>query len=1058
MPWRKWVVRGLVFIMAAGLGIAALLYHRWTHPTVIRRRVLSDLTAHFPKATVSLESATLRLLGGIALRELRMGRRDNPKQPDFLHIPSAVLFHDKEQLVEKGVLFIRKAVLYEPEIRVIRDADGKWNLEGLMAPTRPEAPLPTIVIERGKFILEDDFGGNNAPPIVIENVNLTMLNDPPEVVVCRGAGSSRISGKIKIEATWQRQTGVWNIAFRAPAVTLQPALWLQFAAYAPRISQHLHYLAGTADIQGKVQYHAAAEPKWRHNLHCRLLDARFRHPRLPLEFTKVKATLHSLDGMVTLKECTAEAGQSHFELSGWARPRSTPAADGIVSVDPIPDHVDFGGHLRIKDLLLESDLFARLPAEVKKLYTEYAPQGKVDLTVECSRLGSQWKRHCLIHPKDVSASFWRFPYRLHHITGTLDHEVDNVKKIDRFKIDLVGREASQPVYVRGVSDSPPDGKESLNIKIWGKNLPINEKLIRALPAKYRTLAESFQPRGLIDYEALIHWDDDRKDYRNRYVLALHEGSIRFNEFPYPLENVRGVLDIRPDRWEFHDFTAKRNGGKFAGRGHSLGTADQAVIILNGQNVALDDELEKALHDDELREAWAALRPNGRMDFHAHVTCAADKAPTVDVTVVPLGCTIEPTFLPYRLEDVRGRVRYASRWVHAKDLTARHGASALRIDEAKVYIKPHGGLWMNVLYLHGTPLVVDDELVSALPPKLAEICRTIEISGPITLRTLLTLDMKSKNDWPVVFWDGEIKLQKSRLRLGIPVEGVTGRVACRGRHDGRRLEGLVGNVLLEQTRIYRQPVTNIQAQFEIPRQTPDVLIIPGLKANLFGGEVYGPVRIEFGSQTRYEMNLTGSRIKLEEFGRHNLDRDAPLEGLVSARLYLSGRGSDVQNLSGAGTIDVPKGRLYNLPLLLDLLKFLGFRLPDGTAFEEAHAEFKVRGSRLEINKLDLFGHSISLQGHGEMNLDGTDIDLEFYAVWTRFMQLLPPLIKEIPPALSKYLLKIKAQGSIHDVKFTKEPVPGLVEPLKGFLERLPRRRRLFEKKKTTDRPFETVPSR
>ena len=71
----------------------------------------------------------------------------------------------------------------------------------------------------------------------------------------------------------------------------------------------------------------------------------------------------------------------------------------------------------------------------------------------------------------------------------------------------------------------------------------------------------------------------------------------------------------------------------------------------------------------------------------------------------------------------------------------------------------------------------------------------------------------------------------------------------------------------------------------------------------------------------------------------------------------------------------------------------------------------------------------------MNLDGTDINLDFYAVWARVVQFLPPLIKDIPPYISQQLLKIKMRGAMNDVRLTKEPVPVLVEPLKDLLERI-----------------------
>jgi hypothetical protein len=340
------------------------------------------------------------------------------------------------------------------------------------------------------------------------------------------------------------------------------------------------------------------------------------------------------------------------------------------------------------------------------------------------------------------------------------------------------------------------------------------------------------------------------------------------------------------------------------------------------------------------------------------------------------------------------------------------------------------------------LVPDAELIGALPPVLARACETIRLRDPVRLATKLVVATNSSNSMnPDIYWDGKLAMDSARVHLGVPLDNVRGEVACVGRYSGRRLEGVVGNLAIQEATLFQQPFQDINAAFQVHRETPDILVIPGLHARLHGGEVYGPLRIEFSSRVRYELDLTASRINLEEFGRHNIGGDARLSGLATARLHLEGKGPDIRELRGRGTVDVPSGRLGPpLPLLLELLKFLSIRLPDGTAFEEAHASFTVNGPRISVERMDLFGNSISLRGKGEMNYDGTDLDMDFYAVWARVTQFLPPIIKDIPHDLSKHLLKIHATGRVGDVHFTKEPVPILVEPLKGLLERMAGRMR------------------
>src|SRR5438067_1952616 len=107
MTGRKWMVRGLVFGAFGGIAAAALLYQVWTNPTATRRQVHDQLEKTFVGARVSLESARLRLLGGISFTDLRMSRRDDLDQADFLYVPTGIIYHDKERLAN-GDLAVRK--------------------------------------------------------------------------------------------------------------------------------------------------------------------------------------------------------------------------------------------------------------------------------------------------------------------------------------------------------------------------------------------------------------------------------------------------------------------------------------------------------------------------------------------------------------------------------------------------------------------------------------------------------------------------------------------------------------------------------------------------------------------------------------------------------------------------------------------------------------------------------------------------------------------------------------------------------------------------------------
>src|SRR5262245_55373875 len=100
MPMRKRLIRGLVYLLLAGLGVGALGYALGTNPAAVRQLVQQQLGERFRHVTVGVARARLRVLGGILVRELRLARNDGLDRRDFLYVPSGILYHDKEHMLD----------------------------------------------------------------------------------------------------------------------------------------------------------------------------------------------------------------------------------------------------------------------------------------------------------------------------------------------------------------------------------------------------------------------------------------------------------------------------------------------------------------------------------------------------------------------------------------------------------------------------------------------------------------------------------------------------------------------------------------------------------------------------------------------------------------------------------------------------------------------------------------------------------------------------------------------------------------------------------------------
>ncbi len=83
------------------------------------------------------------------------------------------------------------------------------------------------------------------------------------------------------------------------------------------------------------------------------------------------------------------------------------------------------------------------------------------------------------------------------------------------------------------------------------------------------LAQSFNATGKGDIKAFIRHKPGTNGFQNEYHVRFHDAAMRWDPFPYPLENVSGFLDIYPKYWEFREGKGTHNGGEVLVEANSL---------------------------------------------------------------------------------------------------------------------------------------------------------------------------------------------------------------------------------------------------------------------------------------------------------------------------------------------------------------------------------------------------------------------------------------------------------------------------------------------------------
>jgi hypothetical protein len=1041
MSWRKYIVRAVVYGISSSCVLGAVLYQRWTNPDAVREQIIAKLSAIFPEAQVSVDSARLRILGGIQLNGLRLMRADDPEKIEFLFVPSAIFYHDKEKILD-GELALRKIELIRPRLRVRREKDGSWNLKNLYR--QPEGarqiPIPAIVIHQGTLIFEDRADAK-ASTLEINDISLTIVNDPLPVVIVRGAANSDLLGKLQLKGQLQRLDDEAYLSFTASNIPLTQTLIARLPTQCPS-----HMLAGlevsaTAGVQGQLSYHPKHKQPLYYDVHCQVQGGIVKHPHLPFEKVEnLQLNLHCTNGELRLEKATARAGETEIAAQGFAQ---LPCADQEFEVE-----------LDLKHVKLGTDLAGRLPEKLRNLHEMFKPDGPTTIHIACARHANEWvtlssgiPSQVSLRPEEISMQFVGFPYPLHKVKGTVDYNI-----LDKHvKVDLVATAADQAVKLNGHWNG--EGTQAdVNFNFEVDDIPIDDTLVHALPASLQKFVESFHANGKLRRVTSNIRHEPGKDFCSEFHITIgdEEGktAICWDNFPYTLKGVKGTIDIYPDHWEFRNFEGWHNNGHVMLNGQSTPKGEKGEhgisLEIKGDDISLGDDLRDALRPmPGLHKSWETFGPQGNLYFVAAVNRPSSDPYDLEVRIEARGCDVRPSFFPYRIQEVQGLFHFHHNRLEIANLRARHDQALIGLDRGTVDLHLRGGgYYADFVDLQVQGMRLDDEFIQAIPrsnSKIQDAARALHLHDPLRIKTRLVIAQPPETGMPPdVFWDAEVKLFEAKMTAGLEFNKVTGTFACRGRHNGRQIVGVSGNLLLDQATLYNLPFKNIHANFQIQKTAPDVLLI-GLHAPNFGGDVTGQVRVDFNSTLGYKVNLTASQIKVAEVAQHLIGPKSELTGTASARLYLAGLGTGMDSLEGNGAIDIPQGHLYNLPFLFDLLKFLGLHWPDRTAFEEFHTDFAIQGSKVSLQHFDLFGSAVSLSGKGEHDLQSKKIELDVYPMWGRIEQLLPPNIRPFPTTVSKNLFTVEVRGKLggdaKDLQFHMKPMPIIVDPLLLLRERM-----------------------
>ncbi|MBL8826831.1 MAG: hypothetical protein JNM18_07570 [Planctomycetaceae bacterium] len=1006
------------------------MYHRLDEE--IRSRIEAHLAREFPHLQVKVRSAQVVAGEGIVVRGVSMVQPTVAGPLGELAAVDEVFVSCNTDLTDivRGNLGLRKVIVRRPTVRLWRYPDGSWSVAQMIPKLPRNARPPPIVIDDGTYEIYN-FDRPELPALRLREAQLTFQATIEQPLVEGGRSPVRLQGtcatdfvrEAKLDALIDPDGRAWRAGGGFDAFEINPHDWDAVPGVGLPVPELLRNFRATGTGSWAADYVAGRDVPLQFNLTGKVADGRIDDPRLVYPVTELRTDLSITQAGMRLANLSARHGQAVIQADIERFGFATQSPLRLLA--------------QVRRLHLDNKLLHVLPDKWQSEWHKYMPVGEVDADVNIEFDGVAWRPQINVNCTNVSFTHFKFPYRLERGRGTIEMKGPAVScNLTAFSDNAEIRIAAQ---VTG-PQSPPAGW----IEVRGEHARFDEKLLFALPEKAAQVVRSMHLAGGANF--VYRWVNDPAQHaepQQTAQVALNRCSVRLDKFPYPIDEVMGVVEMQNKSWTFRDLRGGNDKGRIVLNGQfapaTSGGYDLTLQAAASQ-IALEDQLHDALSPGA-RQFWEALRPRGMLNLTVDLRrLAADPQTRVWIRAEPVENTlsVEPVQFPYRLESCRGVYVYSDGHVTVDGFTAQHGRATLTARGIGDLL-PAGGWTLHLEHFHWDRLIADREFVAALPGRLKKVVSDLDIKGPVSLHGAVDLVADSRPGEPFRSeWDVHADFQQAVINCGVRFDDVNGSVNLAGNFDGKQFR-CRGDIALDSLIHRDHQITDVRGPLWIDDtrlllgywadRVRDVKPERRLTARMYGGAVIADGWLDLSGEPHFQVNATLNGADLAQFARQVIPGQRKLSGEATAQLELRGRASNVNDLTGSGSIQLRNANIYELPLMVSMLKILSTVPPDNTAFTSSDIDFRVQGEHLYVERMELNGDAISLLGNGEVGLN-KQINMAFYAVVGRD-ESRPLAMRNLLGGASRQIMQIHAEGTLDQPLVRREAFPAVSQALQQF---------------------------
>lgn len=614
---------------------------------------------------------------------------------------------------------------------------------------------------------------------------------------------------------------------------------------------------------------------------------------------------------------------------------------------------------RVSGLSVDDELIKALPERARGLLAQLgAAGGTVDGNAVVA--WSKWPEVRVdgeVVLRGLTAQPEAFPFRLSDLSGAVHFSGDRL-----ILRSITGRHGGSVLTLDGWVDFDNWSLAGWQVDLHATDLALDDALSEALPPAVRERWDEFQPQGVVEARVRLTGDPDRGvSYGGRIVFR--GCSFFLPMMSRRIDGVTGTVLFEQDMVRIVNVAATSDGATVSGDAtydlsEAGGRLKSARMFVGGLDV---NEVVLAKFPNKLGQALKDLRLRGRTDLRVEYSDDGSGMPTVNLSAVLRGMTIEQDTMGVKVSDLRGELHSDGSLLTLSNMRGRLSGVGVTVD-GQLALQPGAG---ETMVDFRVPRVRLTSRLLEMVPAEWEALRRLEPTGIVQATGMI--GQRAGDAKPSVM-TASVGFEGIALSTRPRVDGVTGTAtyvaATDSAHDTLVVELLratVGGLTLQDLKA--------TAAFD-----DATLSVEDADWSAYGGHLSARFEMESFEPPKYNGELQIAHIDLESLAAAlGLVEGAP-SGWLRGDIRFDGQGDDLAALNLRGTCKVDRGRLYELPLLVTVWNVLDLRLPDRGTVTDAYVEFRMADGVLHLDHFALTGGRQPVDISGTIELKpGVDFD-------------------------------------------------------------------------------------